>query len=389
MRAIYSVGVLLGRGGVGASAWHAAAGLHAAGYLWRLIVNAYKRTPVPPEIIRTMGWLGRAIKKIAFYESSGRATDWTDAIFDAWGVRHVRTCDVFHGWGQMSLRQIRRAHRHGGLTIVEKGSAHNLLQARLMEEEARRWNIKRPLTVTRAIRRALTEIAETDFIAVQSEFAYRSYLESGVPVEKIVLIPLGVDVRRFSPPAERPTRRMFHVVFVGLVGLQKGVPDLLEAWRLAALPDAQLSLAGVIGSEMSTILERHTSLPNVHWLGHVADPVPLLQSADVFILPSIQEGFGLATYEAMATALPVIVTTNAGASPQDGMHGFVVPIRDPAALADRLTILYRDLTLRRAMGQAARNYALNFTWERYQARLVAAYSRLQSGERPNGPDWIL
>jgi glycosyltransferase involved in cell wall biosynthesis len=387
MRSIYSVGVRLGQGGVGTTARHAVNGLWRAGFLSKLIVNSYYRVPLPRQAVHSMGWVGRAIKKIAFYERSGRATDLTDAIFDAWAAPQVTACDVFHGWGNMSLRQIRRAHQNGAFTIVERASAHNLTQARLLAEEAQRWNIRQPLTVQRAIRRAAAETAETDFITVPSEFAYRSFIENGVAFDKLILIPFGVDVQRFAPPAEL-TRQKFHVVFIGLISVQKGVPDLLEAWRLAALPNAELSLAGVIGPEMPPILARYQDLSNLHLLGYVPDQAALLQTADVFVLPSIQEGSALVTYEAMASGLPVIITKNCGSIARNGQDGFIVPIRDPGTLANRLTAFAREPALRRSMGQAARRHVLDFSWERYGERLVEAYTRIQHGEKPDGPEWI-
>jgi glycosyltransferase involved in cell wall biosynthesis len=127
---------------------------------------------------------------------------------------------------------------------------------------------------------------------------------------------------------------------------------------------------------------------NLHLLGYVPDQAALLQTADVFVLPSIQEGSALVTYEAMASGLPVIITKNCGSIARNGQDGFIVPIRDPGTLANRLTAFAREPALRRSMGQAARRHVLDFSWERYGERLVEAYTRIQHGEKPDGPEWI-
>jgi glycosyltransferase involved in cell wall biosynthesis len=84
----------------------------------------------------------------------------------------------------------------------------------------------------------------------------------------------------------------------------------------------------------------------------------------------------MVAYEAAACGLPVIVTENVGATIRDGQDGFVVPIRDPDALAERLLRLYQDEDLRRSMGESARQYVQRFTWEAYHQEIVNHYRAL-------------
>jgi len=84
-------------------------------------------------------------------------------------------------------------------------------------------------------------------------------------------------------------------------------------------------------------------------------------------------------YEAAACGLPVIVSENVGAAIRDGQDGFIVPICDPEALADRLLRLYRDLALRRSMGQSAHQYVQQFTWDAYHRQVIANYQRVLNG----------
>jgi glycosyltransferase involved in cell wall biosynthesis len=99
--------------------------------------------------------------------------------------------------------------------------------------------------------------------------------------------------------------------------------------------------------------------------------------ADVFVFPTINDGFGLVVLEAMASGLPVIVTTNCCATDVvvDGENGFVVGIRDPSAIRDRIEVLLEDPIKRRHLGTKARETVLaNFTMEHYEKRLLKAYA---------------
>jgi hypothetical protein len=96
----------------------------------------------------------------------------------------------------------------------------------------------------------------------------------------------------------------------------------------------------------------------------------------VFVLPSLQDGFGMVVYEAAACGLPVIVSENVGAAIRNGQDGFIVPIRDPAALAEKLIYLYQHPAERQRMGQTARAYVSRFTWEHYQDELIGHYREI-------------
>ena len=100
--------------------------------------------------------------------------------------------------------------------------------------------------------------------------------------------------------------------------------------------------------------------------------------ADVFVLPSICEGSATVCYEALAHGLPVITTPNSGSVVRDGLEGFIVPIRDADAIADRLVRLTRSDGLLDAMSRNARARAMEFTVEKYGERLVKALQHAHS-----------
>jgi glycosyltransferase involved in cell wall biosynthesis len=100
------------------------------------------------------------------------------------------------------------------------------------------------------------------------------------------------------------------------------------------------------------------------------------RTADVFVLPTLCEGMALVHLEAMAAGVPVITTPNCGSVVRDGIDGFIVPVRDPDALADRIEQIVSDRALRQRMSEAARERAREYSLSRYAERLLGALSAL-------------
>jgi glycosyltransferase involved in cell wall biosynthesis len=103
------------------------------------------------------------------------------------------------------------------------------------------------------------------------------------------------------------------------------------------------------------------------------------QQADVFVFPSLYEGSALVIYEALASGLPVITTPNSGSVVRDGLEGYVVPIRDARALAEKIAQLYSDRALRKDMGARARRRAEEYPWSAYRRRLAEFIRPLVAG----------
>jgi glycosyltransferase involved in cell wall biosynthesis len=204
-------------------------------------------------------------------------------------------------------------------------------------------------------------------------------IEQGVPESKLLRVHFGFAPERFHIQPEAKTDNTFRVLFVGAISLQKGVQYLLEAFRRLDLPDAELVLVGGTFPDSKTFLPQYEGLYRHVPFVPQADLVEFYNTVSVFVLPSLQDGFGMVVYEAAACGLPVIVSENVGATIRDGQDGFIVPIRDPEALADRLLRLYRDPVLREAMGRSAHAYVQQFTWEAYHRQVIANYRRVLEG----------
>lgn len=384
---IYSIGSKFAGGGIGTTAYHAVRGLHRHKMLKRLLCGHYRPTEIPREKIRSLGLPDRALRKLASLEPSGWLWYLQAALFDAWASRLLEPADIFHVWGNYGLRSLQQAKAIGMITIVERASTHPMYQAQLLQKEFGNWGLSFRLPHD-TLKVSLAEMTLADYVLIPSDFVRRTFVEHGFPQEKLLLIPFGVDAARFRP-WEKETSHPFRVLFVGQVGIHKGVPYLLEAWRRLGWQDAELWLVGRVLPECRPILPRYKDLPGLHLMGHLDDPVEAYWQASVFAFPTIEEGSALVTYEALACGLPVVTTPNAGSVVQDEVEGLIIPIRDTEALANALDRLRANEWMRREMGRAARMRAEEFTWERYGDTLANTFKNLMSSEESRGETDIL
>jgi glycosyltransferase involved in cell wall biosynthesis len=207
-----------------------------------------------------------------------------------------------------------------------------------------------------------------DKVVAVSNFV-RDYLISvGIPAGQVVAIPTGIDLSRYAPLAGGGTRRSelglpAETILIGTVAIlrvKKGHADLLRAARsvLQRFPEAHFIIAGD-GPQTRNLVQLIGELglaSRVHMLGLRRDVMNVLQSLDLFVLPTHQEALGTAFIEAGAVGLPVVATDVDGVPEvvADGETGILVPPRDPAALAAAISRFLEDPMLRREFGEKAR-----------------------------------
>ncbi len=278
--------------------------------------------------------------------------------FDAWTnsqIKRLPTPDAIIAISGSSLRTGAALKRRGSRFICDRGSSHQRYQEAIVSAEFRRWGVERPVSDIRDTLREERIYEMADAITVPSSFAARSFIESGVPAEKITVIPYGVRLEQFYKLGDPPSER-FHVLFAGAVGLRKGFPYLLEAFAKLKHTNKLLRVAGSVQPEMRRLLER---LPreNVEFFGNVSRErlAYLMSTSHVMVLPSIEEGLALVQGQALACGCPILATTNTGGEDlfTDGVEGFIVPIRDADAIAEKLQMLADDPALQYRFSEAA------------------------------------
>ena len=164
------------------------------------------------------------------------------------------------------------------------------------------------------IEREMAEYEAADAIAVPTRFAADTFTARGIPAAKLLVAPYGVDLQRFYPAPARAAEGPVRILFVGRVGIRKGVPALLRAFAPLA-GAAELHLVGPVEPDTKELLAR---LPSAGLTIHGAVPAErlpaLYANADIFCLPSLEEGFPLVLLQAMASGLAVVTTPEAGAA---------------------------------------------------------------------------
>jgi glycosyltransferase involved in cell wall biosynthesis len=288
---------------------------------------------------------------------------------------------MLHGTG---LSLIQRAKDEGARVIVEPVNQHPDGMNKILDEEAERLGLKARRALSRIQERQIEEAAGSDFLLAPSRVVRDSFVARGYERNRTAVLPYGVDLSRFRSIAYgTESDRTFRVICVAQVSARKGQVYLLEAWKQLNLPNAELLFIGSISYEMNAILRRYDRI-----FRHI--PFVLNQQlleyygrSSVFVLPSLEDGFAVATAEAMACGLTVITTVNTGAADivTHGKDGFVVPIRSPEAIAEHLELLYRNPDLRNAMARAALTKAqTELGWDIYAGRLCDLYRSMFARE---------
>jgi glycosyltransferase involved in cell wall biosynthesis len=301
-----------------------------------------------------------------------RIIGWRNDLLDKAVARVVRREKprIVIGHDGSALHSGRAVHETGGVGLLNQVVGHVAAAHDIFREEAVLAPAFAETMVTTPdwiVERHEAEIREADGILVPSDYVRDTLTARGAAPDKIHVLPYGVDIERFRPP-DAPRREGFRILFVGHLSQRKGILYLLEAVKRLNLPDAELVLVGkMVGPETAFAPYRGVFRHVTHVPYHEVHR--LFQEADIFVYPSLHEGSAFATYEALASGLPIVTTKNAGSVARDGQEGFIVPIRDVEALMERIERLYRDADLRAAMGQAARQRAAEFTWAHYRARL--------------------
>lgn len=345
--------------------------LHRRDLLARL-VTTYPRTAarrfLPADLpVTGLGWLEIARRLHARLHLPGRPDLFVARRFARALAADLPPADVLVGWSGATLEAIAPAKARGMRVVLERGSTHIAAQSEVLADAHARWGLEWDATDPRLVERELREYEAADVIVTGSAHARDSFLARGVPAAKVAVNPYGVDLSRFAPP-ERPVDSK-RVLFVGSVGVRKGVPWLIQAFR--AMPrDWELHLVGPVERGFEAVLAR-LDLDRVVLRGPLPGDALAAEyrAAELFCLPSVEEGFGMVILQAMASGLPVVASTATGGVE---LGATLVPPADSAALGAALTALAADPEARARLGQAARAaVAHGFSWTEYGDRAAA------------------
>lgn len=202
-------------------------------------------------------------------------------------------------------------------------------------------------------RRSEWEIA--DLVIVNSEWSKNSLVEQGVPSHKVSVIPLCYENNtiNYKKKSRSPKNgETIRVLWLGNVIIRKGIQYLIESARMLEKENIRFDIVGPIGISHDVVKD---APKNMYFHGRCprANVKSWYENSDIFVLPTLSDGFAITQIEAMAYGLPVIATKCCGQVVNNGENGFVIPDRHPLALANAINMLYRDQALREAFSIAA------------------------------------
>jgi len=265
------------------------------------------------------------------------------------GLELDRGKDLFFGFNTNCLEVLHFLKNRGVFTLVDQVDPARV-EERMVLEEIERWPgwASAPGLIPESYwKRIEAEWEASDVILVNSEWSLEALVQQGVPREKMIVVPLAIDLPHQTLQPVNPEGNL-KVLWLGGVLLRKGIQYLVEAARRLQHLNIEFLLAGPLGVSKHAV---QSFPPSMKLLGRITrDQLgQIYRQAHVFVLPTISDGFAVTQLEAMAHGLPVVTTPNCGRVVTDGVEGFLVPARDGQALADALAKLNDDRGLLRAM----------------------------------------
>ena len=307
---------------------------------------------------------------------------WDIESLDHWVARHINQPTTVVSVAATGLHAGMKAQSLGGLFVCDLPTSHIRHRDQILREEYQRWGVPFSGVDPREMDKQEAEFAEADAITIASEYSRRTCLAEGVPESKLRKIPYGVRLERFQKQGD-PEPAHFQVLWVGQVSIPKGFMDALAAFQQLKHPRKSMVVIGVMHDHLRRLLAGQ-NLSGVRFVGPVPNPelVQYYSRSQVFVFPSIDDGFGMVLGEAMACGCPVIASNHTGAEDffRDGQEGFIVPIRSPGAIWEKLERLAQEPALRDQMSAAALERVRHLGgWEIYGNAYAAFLKEVEAG----------
>ncbi len=332
------------------------------------------------------GWRGSCFRSIRRVPVLRRRQDLltllSDVDFDSHVRDHVGGVKLFNGVMGQCQETFEFLSRQQVPLVLTSLNTHIDNVAEILAEEHRRLGIRTPSFIHPAMRRRVRrEIERASCIHAISHLTRQSFVERGIPPEKIEVVLPALDLDYFRPVAKQDDT--FRVLAVLSIDARKGAYYLLQAFEKAAIPGSELVIIGATGDPWSKQMVARFASRIQNFRIQSADVFrePLEATygqASVLVHPAIEDGFALAVSQAMACGRPVITTRQTGASEliSPGQNGYVLEARDVDGLVDHLRLLARDASLLARLSAAAPAAVANLGYPQFAENMARLYSRV-------------
>jgi glycosyltransferase involved in cell wall biosynthesis len=274
--------------------------------------------------------------------------EWFHKMFGRWAAAEIKKerWDVVHPWSGVSEEVLQVLVGTDTLQLVMRGSAHIGCQARLLEEEKLRTGFQQDRPSPWMIAREQREYAMADAVVVLSTYSYNTFLEQGFSREKLSLLLSGASLKQFRPAVQIINERCerissgqpLRILNIGTFSFRKGIWDTADIVRSLDMGRYQFRFVGPIPAEASALAKSLRSSVTFVPKQPQSELSSYYAWGDIFLLPTIEDGFQSVLGQAAASGLPILTTPNGAGLDivQQGNTGWVLPIRSPEAFIERL-----------------------------------------------------
>lgn len=388
LRILHSFPHRLGMSRICTTAWHEIDSAAEAGA--KMMVLAGDSVRPFPRPVRVETTLSRGRWRIP-YRLLG--TYRACALHDWLVARHLPSLagriDLIHAWPLGALRTIRTAKKLGIPVALERCNAHTRFAYEVVQKECDRLGVRLPpghehAYNAKVLAKEETEYREADALLCPSEFTAKTFVDQGFLRERLVRFIYGVDEKTYYPaPEAHPANAGLKMIFVGVCAVRKGLHFALEAWLKSDASQQGRFL--IVGDFIPAYREKLAPLlahPSIEVLGHRRDVPELMRQCDLFVLPSLEEGFGLVCTEAMASGCVPLISEACTDVCVNQVHGFTHRVGDVAALTAHINRLNQNRPLLAQMRAACLKTLPTYTWSAAGVSLLEAYRQVLAVRQP-------
>ncbi len=379
VRVLYSFPQKIGASGVCHAAWQHVKGLRDAGAEVTVFPGVVHK-PLPDGVgARPTLSRGKLRLPYTVFGNTGsyKLHDWIVA-------RRLRRMagrfDIIHGFALGSLRTLRMARELGIPSVLERSNAHTRFAYEVVEKECEKLGIAMPDHHPHAfnaevLRREELEYDAADYLFCPSGFVARTFEERGFDPERLAGFQYGFDEKTCYPAADFDVESPgLTVLFAAGCAPRKGLHYALDAWLKSSACHAGRFL--VVGDFIPGYAEKLSSQlahPSVRLLGYRTDLADIMRESHVMVLPSIEEGSALVTYDARGSGCVLLVSDSTGAVCEHGKNALVHQAGDVDTLANHFTRVHENRALLARLRAASLETADELTWRAAGCNMLDAY----------------
>ena len=344
LRVLYSFPLRIGAQRVCYTAWNQVDGLLKAGANVSLFCGSVAKNFEQPLKIKTTlskGNLRIPIRLLGRFQ----ALQIHDRLTANWLEKNHHLVDLVHCWPSASLRTIQVAKKFNIPSFLERPNTHTRYALEQSQRESEIVSVPLPKNHdhafdSRLIRHEEEEYSECDYLLCPSSFVAKTFQDFSFPQEKLLRHQYGFESSRFTPNSTSNNAGGLTAVYAGVCEPRKGLHYALKAWLQSDIhKTGRFQICGEFVPGYASKLEKMLDHPSIEVLGHRSDLPEILKSADIFILPSIEEGSALVTYEARGSGCVLVVSDASGAKCEHKLDALVHPKRSVEILTQHLNLL--------------------------------------------------